>query len=141
MLNFNNLDGTKIKFGKDDYNIDDEKAFVIALDKMMRVMDHNNPDHVQALKSNVNIMSEILNFNPMPEGNTIDEVTFDNLKYLRENMPVFKKYGITEHINAKKLEKITHPAFTENEYPPNIEEMKNWRLTLPNSINKTKNHK
>ena len=60
----------------------------------------------------------------LPVNEVVDDTFKKSLQYINDNIDLFKKHGITEHLNAKKLEKITNPAFTETEYPPTIEEMK-----------------
>ena len=138
MPKFKTKEGGVLDFGnKEAYNLDDEIAFILSLEKQIKSMNPQNPDHVAAFKENINEISSILNLNALPINSMWDESTQASYDYISENLDLFKKYGITEHINAKKIEKTTNPAFTETEYPPTIEEMKKLEVDIGELYNKT----
>ena len=119
------LEGKTLQFGPEGmYSVDDEKAFNLYLGKMIRAADLTNKSHVTALQKNLNQISGILNLGLLPEDGVVDDATRESLQYYTDNQDLFIEHGITEHINAKKLEKMTNPAFTESEYAPTMDEMK-----------------
>ena len=128
MPSMKTLDGQTLAFGKEgSYSIDDEKASILYLDKMFRAADMNNKIHVQALQSNINVIANMLNIGSIPEDGTLDGPTQEAFQYFMDNRELFIEHGISQHVDAKKTEQLVEPAeqvFTENEYPPTIEEMK-----------------
>jgi len=131
MPSITTLDGQTLPFGKEgSYSQDDEKAFTLYLDKMFRAADPNNKMHVSALAKNINVISEMLNLGKIPEDGVIDESVQGAFNYFTDNRVLFLKHGISEHINAKKLEQIQAPAFTETEHAPTIEEMKELEVDI-----------
>ena len=125
MPSFRTLDGQTLQYGQEGtYLPEDEKAFILSLDKQVRAADLTNKSHASAIQSNLNQISKILKLGLLPEDGVIDEETGQSLQYFVDNRELFLEHGITEHINAKKLEQMTNPAFTETEYAPTIDEMK-----------------
>ena len=125
MPKFKTKEGGILEFGNNEaYNQNDEIAFILSLEKQINSMNPQNPDHVKAFKHNANVIANIVGVNKLPENEMWDDVTNQTFQYISDNLSLLKKYGITEHLNAKKIEKTTNPAFTETEYPPTIEEMK-----------------
>jgi len=125
MPSFTTLDGQTLQYGQEGtYLPEDEKAFILSLDKSVRAADLNSKAHVSAIQRNLNQISQILGLDSLPEDGTLDERTIKALQYYQANNELFLEHGITEHINAKKLEKVQNPAFTETEYAPTIDEMK-----------------
>ena len=125
MPKFKTKEGGILEFGNNEaYNLDDEVAFILSLEKQIKSMNPQNPNHVQAFKHNANVIASTIGVDQLPENEMWDDVTQQTFNYISDNLGLFKKYGITEHINAKKVENVTNPAFTETEYPPTIEEMK-----------------
>ena len=122
------LDGQTLSFGKEgSYSVDDEKASILYLDKMFRTADMLNPDHISALQKDINMIAEMLNLGSIPEDGYMDDATSEAFQYFLDNRKLFLEYGITQHIDAKKLDKLTEPAeqvFTESEYAPTMDEMK-----------------
>jgi hypothetical protein len=72
----------------------------------------------------------MIGIDEMPVNEMWDDVTNQTFTYLSDNLDLFKKHGITEHITAKKLEKTTNPAFTETESAPTIDEMKSLEVDI-----------
>ena len=131
MPNFKELNGQTLQLGKEGaYLPEDEKAFTLMLDKQFRAADLNDKAQVATLASNVNTIAEMLKLGRIPEDGTIDEEVAAAFQYFIDNRDLFIEHGITEHINAKKLEKMTNPAFTETEYAPTIEEMKKLEVNI-----------
>lgn len=131
MLNFTTLDGQTLAYGKrEGYSVDDEKAFTLSLDKQARAADLNNKQHVVALKKNLNQISKLLELGPLPEDGNLDEPAIASLQYFQKNAKLFKEHGISQHIDAKKLEKMTNPAFTKTEHAPTIDEMKKLEINI-----------
>ena len=131
MLNFTTLDGQTLAYGKQEgYSVDDEKAFTLSLDKQVRAADLNNKEHVIALKKNLNQISKLLELGSLSEDGNLDEPAIASIKYFQDNAKLFKEHGISQHIDAKKLEKMTNPAFTETEYAPTIDEMKKLEINI-----------
>ena len=125
MFNFKTKEGGILEFGnKEASNLNDEIAFILSLEKQINSMSPQNPDHVKAFKHNANVLSRIVGVNELPENEVWDEPTAQTYQYLADNLGLLKKHGITEHLNAKKIEKVTNPAFTETEHAPTIDEMK-----------------
>ena len=131
MLNFTTLDGQTLAYGKlEGYSVDDEKAFTLSLDKQARAADLNNKQHVIALKKNLNQISKLLELGSLSEDGNLDEPAIASIQYFQNNAKLFKEHGISQHIDAKKLEKMTNPAFTETEYAPTIDEMKKLEVNI-----------
>ena len=131
MLNFTTLDGQTLAYGKQEgYSVDDEKAFTLSLDKQVRAADLNNKQHVMAIKKNLNQISKLLELGSLSEDGTLDEPAIASIQYFQNNAKLFKEHGISKHIDAKKLEKMTNPAFTETEYAPTIDEMKKLEINI-----------
>ena len=134
MLELKTLDGQTLPLGQEEaYTIEDEKTFNLSLDKMLRTADLNNEEHVSAIQSNLNQISKILQLGTLVEDGILDEATNGSIQYFINNRELFIDHGITEHINAKKLEKILSPSevvFTDTEYPPTIEEMKELEVDI-----------
>ena len=130
-LNFTTLDGQSIAYGKQEgVYLDDEKAFILSLDKAIRAADLNDGISVRSIQKNLNQISQILELGPIPENGVLDEPTVGAIKYFQQNAKIFKEHGISQHMNAKKLEKMTNPAFTETEYAPTIDEMKKLEVNI-----------
>ena len=131
MPNFTTLDGQTLAYGKQEgYSVDDEKAFTLSLDKQVRAADLNNKQHVIAIKKNLNQISKLLELGSLSEDGNLDEPAMASIQYFQNNAKLFKEHGISQHIDAKKLEKITNPAFTETEYAPTIDEMKKLEINI-----------
>ena len=134
MLELKTLDGQTLPLGQEEaYTIEDEKTFNLSLDKMLRTADLDNEDHVSVIQSNLNQISKILQLGTLAEDGVLDEATNSSIQYFINNRELFIDHGITEHINAKKLEKILSPSeivFTDTEYPPTIEEMKELEVDI-----------
>ena len=131
MLNFTTLDGQTLAYGtQGGYSVDDEKAFTLSLDKQARAADLNNKQHVMALKKNLNQISKLLELGSLSEDGSLDEPAIASIQYFQNNAKLFKEHGISQHIDAKKLEKMTNPAFTETEYAPTIDEMKKLEVNI-----------
>jgi len=91
---------------------------------MFRTADPNNKVHIAALAKNINVISDILQVGTIPEDGHIDEAVQQAFNYFVDNRKLFIQHGISEHINAKKLESMTSSAFTAEEHAPTIDEMK-----------------
>tara|TARA_R110002020_G_scaffold357152_1_gene569612 strand:- start:81 stop:491 length:411 start_codon:yes stop_codon:yes gene_type:complete len=131
MPNFTTLDGQTLAYGKQEgYSVDDEKAFTLSLDKQVRAADLNNKQHVMAIKKNLNQISKLLELDQLSEDGNLDEPAIASIQYFQNNAKLFKEHGISQHIDAKKLEKMTNPAFTETEYAPTIDEMKKLEINI-----------
>ena len=131
MPNFRTLDGQTLQYGQEGtYLPEDEKAFILSLDKQVRAADLTNKEQVSAIQSNLNQMSKILQLGSLPEDGIIDEETGASLQYFIDNRDLFIEHGITEHIRAKKLEQMTAPAFTPSEYAPTMDEMKELEVDI-----------
>lgn len=125
MLKFKTKEGEILEFGDTEaYNLDNEIAFILNLEKQINSMNSQDPDHVKAFKHNANVLSRIVGVDELPENEAWDDVTSQTYNYIADNLNLLKKHGITEHVNAKKLEQVTNPAFTETENAPTIDEMK-----------------
>lgn len=131
MLNFTTLEGQTLAYGKQEgYSVDDEKAFTLSLDKQTRAADLNNSQHVIAIKKNLNQIAKLLKLGSLSEDGNLDEPAIASIQYFQNNAKLFNEHGISQHIDAKKLEKMTNPAFTETEYAPTIEEMKKLEVNI-----------
>ena len=131
MPNFTTLDGQTLAYGKQEgYSVDDEKAFTLSLDKQVRAAELNNKQHVMAIKKNLNQISKLLELDQLSEDGNLDEPAIASIQYFQNNAKLFKEHGISQHIDAKKLEKMTNPAFTETEYAPTIDEMKKLEINI-----------
>ena len=131
MLNFTTLDGQTLAYGKQEgYSVDDEKAFTLSLDKQTRAADLNNGQHITAIKKNLNQIAKLLKLGSLSEDGNLDEPAIASIQYFQNNAKLFKEHGISQHIDAKKLEKMTNPAFTETEYAPTIDEMKKLEVNI-----------
>ena len=135
-LNFTTLDGQNIAYGKKEgVYLDDEKAFILSLDKAIRAADLKEATNVRSIQKNFNQISQILELNSIPENGVLDDPTIGAIKYFQQNADLFKEHGISQHIDAKKLEKMTNPAFTETEYAPTIDEMKKLEINIDELYN------
>lgn len=131
MPKFTGLDNGILEFGNNEtYNQENEIAFILELNKQINSMNPQDPNHVMAFKKNANEISKILGLNQLPVTEAWDDATNDTYRYLLDNINLFKKHGITEHVTAKKLEKTTNPAFTETESAPTIDEMKSLEVDI-----------
>ena len=131
MLDFTTLDGQTLAYGKQEgYSVDDEKAFTLSLDKQTRAADLNNKQHITAIKKNLNQIAKLLKLGSLSEDGNLDEPAIAAIQYFQNNAKLFNEHGISQHIDAKKLEKMTNPAFTETEYAPTIEEMKKLEVNI-----------
>ena len=133
MPNFKTFDGQTLQYGKEGtYLPEDEKAFILSLDKQFRAADLNDKAQVATLASNVNTIANILKLGRIPEDGTVDEEVGQAFQYFVDNRELFIKHGITEHINAKKLEQMTASVFTDAETAnvPTIEDMKKLEVDI-----------
>ena len=131
MPSFKTLDGQTLQYGQEGtYLPEDEKAFILSLDKQVRAADLTNKVQVSAIQSNLNQISKILKLGSLPEDGTVDEETGASIQYFIDNRDLFIEHGITEHIRAKKLEQMTAPAFTPTEYAPTMDEMKELEVDI-----------
>ena len=131
MPSFRTLDGQTLQYGQEGtYLPEDEKAFILSLDKQVRAADLADKTQVSAIQSNLNQISKILNLGFLPEDGTVDEETNQSIQYFINNRNLFIEHGITEHIRAKKLEQMTAPAFTPTEYAPTMDEMKELEVDI-----------
>ena len=133
MPNFKQLDGQTLQLGKEGaYLQEDEKAFTLMLDKQFRAADLTDKTQVSTLAFNVNTIADILKLGRIPEDGTIDEEVGQAFQYFIDNRELFIKHGITEHINAKKLEQMTASVFTDAEAAnvPTIDDMKKLEVDI-----------
>ena len=133
MPNFKQLDGQTLQLGKEGaYLQEDEKAFTLMLDKQFRAADLNDKEQVIILAQNVNTIADILKLGRIPEDGTIDENVASSFQYFVDNRELFIKHGITEHINAKKLEQMTASVYTDAEAAnvPTIDDMKKLEVDI-----------
>ena len=133
MPNFKQLDGQTLQLGKEGaYLQEDEKAFTLMLDKQFRAADLNDKTQVSILASNVNTIADILKLGNIPEDGTVDEEGSQAFQYFVDNRELFIKHGITEHINAKKLEQMTASVYTDAEAAnvPTIDDMKKLEVDI-----------
>ena len=133
MPSFKQLDGQTLQLGKEGaYLQEDEKAFTLMLDKQFRAADLNDKVQVSTLASNVNTIADILKVGRIPEDGTIDDAVAASFQYFIDNRELFIEYGITEHINAKKLEQMTASVYTDAEAAnvPTIDDMKKLEVDI-----------
>ena len=133
MPNFKELNGQTLQLGKEGaYLQEDEKAFTLMLDKQFRAADLSNKDQVATLAYNVNTIADILKLGRIPEDGTVDEEVAAAFQYFIDNRDLFIEHGITEHINAKKLEQMTSSVYTDAEAAniPTIEDMKKLEVDI-----------
>ena len=133
MPSFKQLDGQTLQLGKEGaYLQEDEKAFTLMLDKQFRAADLNDKVQVSTLASNVNTIADILKVGRIPEDGTIDDAVAASFQYFIDNRDLFIEYGITEHINAKKLEQMTASVYTDAEAAnvPTIDDMKKLEVDI-----------
>ena len=133
MPNFKELNGQTLQLGKEGaYLPEDEKAFTLMFDKQFRAADLNDKAQVATLASNVNTIAEMLKLGRIPEDGTIDEEVAAAFQYFIDNRDLFIEHGITEHINAKKLEQMTASVYTEAEAAniPTIDDMKKLEVDI-----------
>ena len=131
MPSFKTLDGQTLQYGQEGtYLPEDEKAFILSLDKQVRAADLTDKGQVSVIQSNLNQISKILQLGTLPEDGVVDDETGASIQYFIDNRALFLEHGITEHIRAKKLEQMTAPAFTPNEYAPTMDEMKELEVDI-----------
>ena len=132
MPNFTQLDGQTLQYGQQGaYTLEDQKTFIQELDKQVRAADLNDGKHIKAIKDNLNLIFTYLGAGPiLPPGDELDERTSIALNYFKDNRKLFLEHGIENHTEAKKLEKITNPAFSETEYAPTIAEMQGLEIDI-----------
>jgi len=133
MPNFKELNGQTLQLGKEGaYLPEDEKAFTLMLDKQTRAADLTIPSDVSTLAFNMNTIAEMLKLGRIPEDGTIDEEVAAAFQYFIDNRDLFIEHGITEHINAKKLEQMTASVYTEAEAAniPTIDDMKKLEVDI-----------
>ena len=133
MPKFKQLDGQTLQLGKEGtYLQEDEKAFTLMLDKQFRAVDLNDKAQVSIVAFNVNTIADILRVGRIPEDGVIDEAVAESFQYFVDNRELFIKHGITEHINAKKLEQMTASVFTDAEAAnvPTIDDMKKLEIDI-----------
>ena len=102
------------------------------LDKQFRAADLNDKTQVSILASNLNTIADILKLGKIPEDGTIDEEVGQAFQYFIDNRDLFIQHGITEHVNAKKLEQMTASVYTDAEAAsiPTIEDMKKLEVDI-----------
>ena len=133
MLNFKQLDGQTLQLGTEGATLqEDEKAFTLMLDKQTRAADLTIPSDVSTLAFNMNTIAEILKLGRIPEDGTVDNEVAEVFQYFADNRELFIEHGITEHINAKKLEQMTASVYTDAEAAniPTIEDMKKLEVDI-----------
>ena len=133
MPNFKELNGQTLQLGKEGaYLQEDEKAFTLMLDKQFRAADLNDKNQVATLAYNINTIAEILKLGRIPEDGTVDEEVAAAFQYFIDNRDLFIEHGITEHINAKKLEQMTSSVYTDAEAAniPTIEDKKKLEVEI-----------
>ena len=135
MPSFKQLDGQTLQLGKEGtYLPDDEKAFTLMLDKQFRAADLNDKTQVSILAQNINTIADTLKVGRIPEDGIMDDAVAESFQYFIDNRELFIKHGITEHINAKKLEQITASMYTDAEAAniPTIDDMKKLEIDIGN---------
>ena len=133
MPSFKQLDGQTLQLGKEGaYLQEDEKAFTLMLDKQFRAADLTDKTQVSTLAFNVNTIADILKLGRIPEDGNMDEEVNQAFQYFTNNRDLFIKHGITEHINAKKLEQMTASVYTDAEAAnvPTIDDMKKLEVDI-----------
>ena len=135
MPSFKQLDGQTLQLGKEGtYLPDDEKACTLMLDKQFRAADLNDKTQVSILAQNINTIADTLKVGRIPEDGIMDDAVAESFQYFIDNRELFIKHGITEHINAKKLEQITASMYTDAEAAniPTIADMKKLEIDIGN---------
>ena len=136
MIRFHGLDGSNIQLGNNiDYSLEDERAFLISFEKQLRTVDKTSPEQVSILQKNWNELANILGVSQLSTSGTYDQATAGAIDYYENNRGALMEYGITNHLKAKELEKVTGPAFTETEHAPTIEEMKELDINISELYN------
>jgi hypothetical protein len=136
MIKFHALDNSILSYGNEmEFNKEDEKAFLISFEKQLRTADLESSNDVSKLQFNFNEMANVMGVSNIPTHGVTDAATVEALNYYKNNREVFMKYGIKEHVNAKKVQKVTNPAFTETEYAPSIDEMKELEIDISELYN------
>ena len=136
MPTFHTLDGQVLDYGNPaDYQGSDEKAFLISFEKQLRTADKTNSDHITKLQQNFNEIAGLIGVSKLPTHGTLDTATADALDYYESNRGLFMKYGISNHLKAKEIERVTAPAFTETEHAPTIDEMKELEIDISELYN------
>ena len=133
MPSFKQFDGQTLQYGKEGaYLQEDEKAFTLMLDKQFRAADLNDKTQASILAFNINTIADILKVGRIPEDGTVDEEVAAAFQYFIDNRDLFIEHGITEHINAKKLEQMTASVFTDAEAAsvPTINDMKKLEVDI-----------
>ena len=135
MPSFKTLDGQTLQYGQEGtYLPEDEKAFILSLDKQVRAADLKNAEHISTLKWNFNQMEKLMGGPGMPVDGLLSQDIAEALSYYINNRDLFIEHGITEHLNAKKLQQTTESAesvYAEGEYPgPTIDEMKGLEVDI-----------
>ena len=133
MLTFKQLDGQTLQLGTEGATLqEDEKAFTLMLDKQTRAADLTIPGDVSTLAFNVNTIAEMLKLGRIPEDGTVDNEVAAAFQYFIDNRELFIEHGITEHINAKKLEQMTASVYTDAEAAniPTIDDMKKLEVDI-----------
>ena len=102
------------------------------LDKQTRAADLTIPSDVSTLAFNMNTIAEMLKLGRIPEDGTVDNEVAEVFQYFADNRELFIEHGITEHINAKKLEQMTASVYTEAEVAniPTIDDMKKLEVDI-----------
>lgn len=131
MLTFKTLEGNTLQYGDTEVpELTDEKAFILKLDEQLRAADPKDAGHISALQSNMNMISELLGLGKLPENGIIGNETAETIAYFRDNRELFVEHGITNHVRAKELEKMTAPAFTPSEFAPTMDDMKKLEVDI-----------
>jgi len=133
MLTFKQLDGQTLQLGTEGATLqEDEKAFTLMLDKQLRAVDLGKKDQTAIAAFNVNTIAEILKLGRIPEDGIVDEEVATAFQYFIDNRELFIEHGITEHINAKKLEQMTASVYTDAEAAniPTIDDMKKLEVDI-----------
>jgi len=123
MLKFIDFNGQEIPLQGEDF-LQDERLFLTELDKQYRQADFQEQDQVKAVQKNMNIITEILGLESVPEDGTPNKSTLAMIKYFDNNRELFLEYGIQNHYRAKELEKVMEKVDEPHEYAPTLDEMK-----------------
>lgn len=136
MPKFYGLNGEQLQYGNpEQYELDDEKAFLISFEKQLRSIDKTNSEHINKFQQNFNEIASIIGVTQIPVHGTLDNMTAQAMQYYEDNRGLFMKYGISNHLRAKEIEQVTKPAFTETEYAPTIDEMKELEMDISELYN------
>ena len=131
MLTFKTLEGNTLQYGETEVpELEDEKAFILKLDEQLRAADLASTEQTSTIQYNLNQISDLLGLDKVPENGTVDDPTASAIDYFVNNRQLFIDHGISNHIRAKELEKMTNPAFTPTEYAPTIEEMQKLEVDI-----------